>query len=406
MEEKDIDLLFLQIKNIIFNKPISQDLKTNTKELENLQQAIEYLSKCIFESNQFLANLAAGNLEAQTPGRHNFLAGSLKDLHSGLKHLTWQANQVANGDYKQRVGFLGEFSRSFNTMIEQLEERENKLKSQTTALMQSIDLMISIMDSLQEWIVVTEKNTGDIIYVNQSAKILFGEIDGTDKKQNSNEQDILAQIVKHSNEVIDDMNFEFDYEYKDRVFHCKSFLIQWNEKVAYVHFIADITSEIGKKEQLENMAFKDELTGLFNRRYCLKILHNMIVEKREFSIGMIDMDGLKFVNDNLGHLEGDEYIRTVANGIVSVARDTDTICRIGGDEFIVILLKCKEEVLEKKLYELNINLEKLSKKYEMSISYGVVYVDSDTKLLEQEILEQADEKMYKFKKFRKKERKE
>ena len=132
----------------------------------------------------------------------------------------------------------------------------------------------------------------------------------------------------------------------------------------------------------------------------------MIVEKREFSIGMIDMDGLKFVNDNLGHLEGDEYIRTVANGIVSLARDTDTICRIGGDEFIVILPKCKEEVLEKKLYELNINLEKLSKKYEMSISYGVVYVDSDTKLLEQEILEQADEKMYKFKKFRKKERKE
>lgn len=403
MEEKDIELLFLQIKNIIFNKPISQDLKTDAKELENLQQAIDYLSKCMSEANEFLTNLAVGNLDATTPGRHNFIAGSLKELHSGLKHLTWQANQVANGDYKQRVGFLGEFSTSFNTMIKQLEERENKLKSKTIALTQSIDLMVSIMDSLLEWIVVTEKTTGKIIYVNQSAKILFGEMDNNIKNIN-NKQNIITQIVKSYNREENDVNFEFDYKYNDKIFHCKSFLIQWNEKIAYVHFIADITLECGKKEQLENMAFKDELTGLFNRRYCLKMLNLMLLDKSQFSIGMIDIDGLKKVNDNLGHLKGDEYIKNVAEGIYNIARDTDIICRMGGDEFIVILPKCDKKILENKLAFLNEGFNSFNKEYEMSISYGVIEIDGNTTFTADEILENVDEKMYIFKKARKKER--
>ena len=403
MEEKDIELLFLQIKNIIFNKPISEELKTNAKELENLQQAIEYLSKCMTEANEFLTNLSVGNLDATTPGRHNFIAGSLKELHSGLKHLTWQANQVANGDYKQRVGFLGEFSTSFNTMIKQLEERENKLRSKTIALTQSIDLMVSIMDSLSEWIVVTEKSTGDIIYVNQSAKILFGEMDNS-MENVDNKQNIINQIVEHSNQEENNVNFEFDYEYNDKIFHCKSFLIQWNEKIAYVHFIADITLEIDKKEQLENMAFKDELTGLFNRRYCLKMLGSLLLDRKQFSIGMIDMDGLKKVNDNLGHLAGDEYIKSVAKGINSIGRDTDIICRMGGDEFIAILPKCSKEILENKLKVLNEKLASDSKDYEMSISYGVIEIDGEVILTADEILEKADEKMYIFKKSRKKER--
>ena len=403
MEGKDVDLLFLQIKNIIFNKPISEDLKIEDDKLEDLQKAIEYLSNCMAETNKFLTELAAGNLDIQTPSRHNFLAGALKELHSGLKHLTWQANQVANGNYNQRVGFLGEFSNAFNTMIEQLEERENKLKSKTIALTQSIDLMVSIMDSLQEWIVVTEKKSGDIIYVNQSAKILFEKIDKDKKYCSKNE--ILSQIVKFYDEDKASSNFEFQYEYKGRFFNCKSFLIQWNEKIAYVHFIADITSEFTKKEHLENIAFKDELTGTFNRRYCLNAIHNMLNIKENFSIAMIDIDGLKTVNDTLGHLEGDEYIKIVSEEIVFLARDTDIICRIGGDEFIVILPNCKKEILEDKLYKLNRKLYNYNRGYDMSISYGVMEILEDISISAGDILEQIDERMYRFKKSRKKERK-
>lgn len=159
MNEKDIELLFLQIKTIIFNKPTPDDLKTNFKNLKDLQQSIEYLENFIKENNRFLCDLALGNLESELPNKYNFLSNGLKQLYLSLKNLAWQANQVANGDYSQRVVFLGEFSTAFNKMVEQLEERENKLKAKTIALTKNIDLMVSIMDGLEESIVVTDEQT-------------------------------------------------------------------------------------------------------------------------------------------------------------------------------------------------------------------------------------------------------
>ncbi|MEG2095024.1 MAG: hypothetical protein RRY80_12030, partial [Lachnospiraceae bacterium] len=173
MNEQDIELLFLQIKNVILNKPILTEMKSETKELYELQELIDYLAQCLLEANEFLQNLSRGNLDAPTPNRHNFLASGLKDLHAGLRHLTWQTNQVANGDYGQRVSFLGEFSDSFNQMIHQLEERETKLKKQTQLITKSMDLLVAIMGGLSEWIVVTEIESGQVLYANPSAKKMF-----------------------------------------------------------------------------------------------------------------------------------------------------------------------------------------------------------------------------------------
>lgn len=69
------------------------------------------------------------------------MAGAAKELQANLKHLAWQANQVANGDYNQHVSFLGEFSDSFNRMVSQLSEREVRLKEQSAALEESVHLM-------------------------------------------------------------------------------------------------------------------------------------------------------------------------------------------------------------------------------------------------------------------------
>ena len=61
---------------------------------------------------------------------YNFLCENLKNVHANLNHLTWQAKQVAKGDYSQRVSYLGEFSEAFNTMTAQLKERESVLKEE------------------------------------------------------------------------------------------------------------------------------------------------------------------------------------------------------------------------------------------------------------------------------------
>ena len=78
----------------------------------------------------YSAELSQGNLSIEAPGRDNFLCENLKNIHANLNHLTWQAKQVAKGDYSQSVSYLGEFSEAFNTMTKQLKEREEELEEE------------------------------------------------------------------------------------------------------------------------------------------------------------------------------------------------------------------------------------------------------------------------------------
>lgn len=75
------------------------------------------------EARRFAMSLAAGDLDAIPPAR-NQVAASFKELHAGLLHLTWQTRQIAQGDYSQRVHFMGDFSEAFNTMVEALAEKD------------------------------------------------------------------------------------------------------------------------------------------------------------------------------------------------------------------------------------------------------------------------------------------
>ena len=88
------------------------------------------LAKQLKELYEYTIPLARGVLHADRPGKTNFLASGLKELHSKLSHLTWQAQQIEKGDYKQRVDFMGAFSHAFNSMVVKLEEREERLKGE------------------------------------------------------------------------------------------------------------------------------------------------------------------------------------------------------------------------------------------------------------------------------------
>ncbi|MEG1490957.1 MAG: diguanylate cyclase [Oscillospiraceae bacterium] len=403
MNEQDIDVLFKQIKEIVLNKPplpTSEQAKVSSEELRDLQNAISYLADCSAESNEFLRNLSIGNLNVQAPDRHNMMASNLKELQSGLKHLTWQANQVANGDYKQKVSFLGEFSDSFNQMVAQLEERENKLKSKTDALTKSMNLLIAIMDGMRDWVVVTESKTGEVLYINLSAKEHFYNPQNDQLVCLRKSCDLLKHLRTYSTSNDGD-EFVFSCNISERDLYARTFSIQWNEKMAYVHFISDVTNERVEKEQLESLAFKDELTGLFNRRYGMQKLDDLVSDKKEFSVCMIDLDGLKRVNDSLGHLSGDDYLITIANAMLEIESPDSVTCRVGGDEFVIIFPNCVEAVAREKVKLLNENIASIKRDYTLSISCGIFYVSSNMNLLPETILERADEKMYIVKKEKK-----
>ena len=104
------------------------DIEKLPEEFKEFGKSLRFFAFCIMESRQLAQDLSVGNFSGEAISRNNELAAPLKSLNASLRHLTWQAQQIARGDYKQRVAFLGEFSSAFNTMVEQLAERQQKLE--------------------------------------------------------------------------------------------------------------------------------------------------------------------------------------------------------------------------------------------------------------------------------------
>jgi hypothetical protein len=101
------------------------------KLLESIIQLITFMK----EIHEFIFPLFKGELNnVPIIHRNNYLASLFKELHSRLQHLTWQAGQVAKGDYSQRVDFMGDFSEAFNCMVTSLERKEMALQQKIAEL--------------------------------------------------------------------------------------------------------------------------------------------------------------------------------------------------------------------------------------------------------------------------------
>ncbi len=122
-----LECLYLLTKGKFY--PISNK-STENDELNDLIALANTLTEDIKELYEYAIPLSQGNLSIERPKKTNFLASSLKELHSRLLHLTWQAQQIAKGDYAQRVDYMGEFSEAFNKMADMLSDREQSLKNE------------------------------------------------------------------------------------------------------------------------------------------------------------------------------------------------------------------------------------------------------------------------------------
>jgi diguanylate cyclase len=101
-------------------------------------------------------------------------------------------------------------------------------------------------------------------------------------------------------------------------------------------------------KQVEQLAARDELTGLFNRRHMMELLR---VEKqrtdrtgRGFALGVIDVDHFKSVNDRFGHHVGDEVLASLSAALNAGLRDTDVVARWGGEEFLVMFTDTDDQM--------------------------------------------------------------
>lgn len=396
MDDKILALLTQQIQDISINKPLKKsDMLFNaSEEIKNLQKSIYRLSNCLLESNNFLHELSGGNLDAQLPSRYNFISGYLKELHSIMIHISWQAEQVANGDYSQRIRFMGKLSKSFNIMVEQLQEREIALEEKSNALAQSMDLLIAIMETQSNSIAVIDVESRDIIYKNKPANNDLHKIISKGKDHNPG-----CSLLEEIKQVINISSiYENEYYCVDETYiRVTSYPIEWNTKKAIVHYITDITEEKESKENLSALAYTDELTGIYNRRYCKESINELLENKDSFSFVMFDVDKLKKVNDEFGHATGDEYINCVTKTVRNSIREDDIFCRVGGDEFVIAFKNCDEKFADIKMNKIRNDLMHMKKEYFLSISYGIVFVGKETLLNVDEIFKLSDIKMYEYK---------
>ena len=165
-------------------------------------------------------------------------------------------------------------------------------------------------------------------------------------------------------------------------------------------------------ESLYRTTIVDELTGLHNRR-GLYTLGNQQVEiaKRQnddLFVFYLDLDGMKEINDNLGHEFGDKALLATSKIMHKSFRVTDILSRIGGDEFVVIAVKAQFEfipIIIQRIKDLVKEENNLLKDYKISISIGVCKVDLDRENPLEDAIKDADKEMYKAKTSKKKARK-
>ncbi len=116
---------FEQLQQAKGASPVDSSL-VEDPEIKALAETLNRFIDRYSDARDFVTELAAGNLEVTPPAR-NLLASPFKQLHAALQHLTWQTCRIAEGDYSQRVHFMGDFSTAFNSMVNSLAEHESRL---------------------------------------------------------------------------------------------------------------------------------------------------------------------------------------------------------------------------------------------------------------------------------------
>lgn len=293
MENRNCELLFDYLHSILKGEehPLL-DVEQLEEPYRKLGRELHSLQEVVSEAREYAADLSRGDLSREYPAQGNFLCTHLKELHSNLKHLTWQAKRVAMGDYSQHVSYLGEFSDAFNEMTDQLKERE------------------ALLEAEQE----------------------------------------------------------------------------------------------RTRQRMAQKAYFDPGTGIHNRLYFEEYMQNALHQKQDFTLGYMDLDDLKSVNDRFGHNEGDNYIRNFVSVVRHQFRGTDLLARIGGDEFCIVVPACIGNIVANKLQEAErIFATNNKKQYRASFSYGLIEVrGGENTMTLDEIIQLADTRMYQCKRENKK----
>jgi len=163
--------------------------------------------------------------------------------------------------------------------------------------------------------------------------------------------------------------------------------------------VLDITERRHLEKQLKEMSIYDSLTDLYNRNFFEEEM-NRLSDGRDSPLGIIvcDLDGMKFVNDTLGHQAGDELLKNTASILRQNFRSSDIVARIGGDEFAVLLPQTESETVNRMLQRMHEAVQEYnSTEPDLPLALSMGYAVSNMTADLQALFREADNMMYREK---------
>lgn len=240
------------------------------------------------------------------------------------------------------------------------------------------------------------------------------------------EMEELSNLDITHPEDIEDSTYQLDllkagliekYSLEKR-FICKNNEIFWghlsvsairdeNDEIEYIlGIVIDISENKKYQETLKHYATIDQMTGIFNRRTGMDFLKDAVFEaistNQYLSISFIDLNGLKDINDTLGHQIGDKAIKDFVALLKGSVPSSTSIARMGGDEFLVIFKDLKEKDALEKMDKLQTMIDRYnskSKELKLSFAHGTLQYEKNMDL--ESLMVKADYLMYEDKKIKK-----
>lgn len=270
-----------------------------------------------------------------------------------MKRLVERMNRAGHGESTSGFEHVEEppSSREFNSLNESLVAMLEKLQLQQAAVASSIDGIV-ICDARQKDLPMVYVNPAFEQSTGYPAAEALGKncrfLQGNDHDQPGLRELRLA-LAEHKEATVTIRNYR-----RDGTMFWNSLRVSpvRNTRGVVTHFVGvqtDVTDRIQKEDELARRAYHDWLTGLPNRKLLEdRITQSIERSKREnfeFSVAFIDLDNFKVFNDSMGHRAGDSVLVEIAKRLAHSVRSEDTVCRIGGDEFVVVYAGLSDSVL-------------------------------------------------------------
>jgi len=333
-----------------------------------------------------------------------------------LQQLGQDASDLAAGDLSHRTrvqanGEVGLLAESFNQMAAALQQREEDAGRAADDLKQAKDTLSAVIDASPVAIVCSDPDRRIFLW-NKAAERIFGytaeEAIGQLARQmpppvNPESVGLLKRAL--NGEIVRDLHLK-RLRKDGKVVDVRAAAAAMYNSDGSVSGVArayeDVTDRVLAEEQLKRIAHYDQLTGLPNRLTLQKELgRHLSGDGTPTAIALFDLDGFKDVNDTLGHSTGDELLIEVGRRLVQVAGDRGQVCRLGGDEFILIVPECGNplvvgEIVERMLKQLTEPFKIGDHILHVGGSAGIAIAPADGKSID-ELIANADLALYEAK---------